>query len=34
MALIRNMGEVLSREFPTRAGAAGDDEIDKEIVIN
>jgi uncharacterized membrane protein len=34
MALIRSMGEVLSKEFPARAGAAGDDEINKEIVIN
>jgi uncharacterized membrane protein len=34
LALINEMGEVLSREFPTRAGADNDDEIDSEIVIN
>jgi uncharacterized membrane protein len=34
LALINEMGEVLSREFPTRAGADNDDEIDNEIVIN
>lgn len=34
LALISSMGEVLSREFPTRAGAVNDDEIDREIVIN
>lgn len=34
IALINEMGEVLAREFPVRAGAANDDEIDKEIVIN
>jgi uncharacterized membrane protein len=32
--LIGKMSEVLSREFPTRAGAVNDDEIDREIVIN
>lgn len=34
LALIAEMGEVLSREFPTRAGADNDDEIQNEIVIN
>ena len=34
LALINEMGEVLSREFPTRAGADNDDEIASEIVIN
>ncbi|HWA06626.1 MAG TPA: TPM domain-containing protein [Ignavibacteria bacterium] len=34
LALIKEMGEVLSKEFPVRAGAANDDEIDREIVIN
>ena len=34
IALINEMGEVLSREFPTRAGADNDDEIQNEIVIN
>lgn len=34
LALINEMGEVLSQEFPTRAGADNDDEIDREIVIN
>ena len=34
LALIAEMGEVLSREFPTRAGADNDDEISSEIVVN
>ena len=34
LALIAEMGEVLSREFPTRAGADNDDELQNEIVIN
>ena len=34
LALINEMGEVLSREFPTRAGADNDDELQNEIVIN
>ena len=34
LALINEMGEVLSSEFPTRAGADNDDEIENEIVIN
>jgi uncharacterized membrane protein len=34
LALINEMGEVLSREFPTRAGADDDDELKDEIVIN
>ncbi|MFI5211311.1 MAG: TPM domain-containing protein [Ignavibacteria bacterium] len=34
LALVKSMGDVLSREFPTRAGAVNDDEIDREIVIN
>jgi len=34
LALIAEAGEVLSREFPTRAGADNDDELQNEIVIN
>ena len=34
IALINAMGEVLSQEFPTRAGTDNDDEIKDEIVIN
>jgi len=34
LALIDAMGDVLSMEFPTRAGADNDDEIKDEIVIN
>ncbi|MBN8584532.1 MAG: TPM domain-containing protein [Ignavibacteria bacterium] len=34
LALIKEMGTVLSREFPTRAGADNDDELHNEIVIN
>jgi len=34
LALINEMGEVLSREFPTRAGADNDDELQNEIVVN
>ena len=34
LALINEMGTVLANEFPTRAGADNDDEIDREIVIN
>ncbi|MEO8513587.1 MAG: TPM domain-containing protein [Ignavibacteria bacterium] len=34
LTLINEMGEVLSREFPTRAGADNDDEIKNEIVVN
>jgi len=34
LALINEAGEVLSREFPTRAGADNDDELQNEIVIN
>ncbi len=34
LALINEMGEVLSQEFPTRAGADNDDKIENEIVIN
>lgn len=32
--LIEKMGDVLEKEFPARAGAANDDEISNEIVIN
>jgi uncharacterized membrane protein len=32
--LIEAMTEILVKEFPTRAGAEGDDEISNEIVIN
>ena len=34
LALINEIGGVLANEFPTRAGADNDDEIDREIVIN
>jgi len=34
IALINEMGDVLEKEFPARAGAVNDDEIDREIVIN
>lgn len=34
LALISEISEVLSREFPTRAGADNDDEIKNEIVLN
>lgn len=34
LALIAEMGEVLSREFPTRVGADNDDELGSEIIIN
>ncbi len=34
IALINEMGDVLAKEFPARAGAVNDDEIDREIVIN
>ena len=34
LALVKSMGDVLSREFPARAGAVNNDEIDSEIVIN
>lgn len=34
ISLINEIGEILSQEFPTRAGADNDDEIDREIVIN
>lgn len=34
IALINEMGEVLAKEFPSRAGAANDDELDHEIVVN
>ncbi len=33
IALINEMGDVLANEFPVRAGAVNDDEIDREIVI-
>ncbi|MCC6865924.1 MAG: TPM domain-containing protein [Ignavibacteria bacterium] len=32
--LINAMSEVLTKEFPTRAGAVNDDELNNEIVIN
>jgi uncharacterized membrane protein len=32
--LIKNMEEVLCREFPCRADSVNDDELDSEIVIN
>lgn len=34
MNLIKNMKEVLCREFPCRADSVNDDEIDSEIIIN
>jgi uncharacterized membrane protein len=34
LSLINEIGEILKNEFPTRAGAAGDDEIEREIVVN
>ncbi len=34
LELINGMGEILRKEFPVRAGAVNDDEIDREIVIN
>lgn len=34
LALINEMGEVLAKEFPSRAGAVNDDELDHEIVVN
>jgi len=34
LALIKEIGDVLAHEFPTRAGADNDDEITSEIVIN
>lgn len=34
LALIKEIGTVLSSEFPTRAGADNDDEIEREIIIN
>ena len=34
LALINEIGDVLSHEFPTRAGADNDDEISSEIVVN
>ncbi len=34
ISLINEMGEILSKEFLTRAGAENDDEIDREIVIS
>ena len=34
LTMIGKIGEVLSKEFPTRAGSANDDEIEREIVIN
>ncbi len=34
LALINEIGDVLSHEFPTRAGADNDDELPNEIVIN
>ncbi len=33
IALINEMGNILANEFPARAGAVNDDEIDREIVI-
>ncbi len=32
--LVETMGEILANEFPARAGAADDDEISDEIVVN
>lgn len=34
IALINEMGEILASEFPVRAGAVNDDELDHEIVVN
>jgi uncharacterized membrane protein len=34
ITLIKRIGDILAVEFPTRAGADNDDEIDREIVIN
>ncbi len=34
ITLIKRIGDILCAEFPTRAGADNDDEIDREIVIN
>lgn len=34
LALIKEIGAVLSNEFPSRAGADNDDEIEREIIIN
>ena len=33
IALIKRIGDILCAEFPTRAGADNDDEIEREIVI-
>jgi uncharacterized membrane protein len=34
ITLINEVGNILANEFPARAGAVNDDEIDREIVIN
>ncbi len=34
IALINEMGEILASEFPVRAGAVNDDELDHEIIVN
>jgi uncharacterized membrane protein len=34
LELINGMGTILRKEFPVRAGAVNDDEIDREIVVN